>query len=328
MNATRGKPVGTLSIDLDNLWSYLRSKGDPRWQAYPSFLPIALPRVQALFDELAQSATVFVVGRDAETPADAAAIGQLLGARHEPGNHSYAHEPDFHLLDERAVDDAIARTEAALAALGQPTVRGFRAPSFRLSQTILRVLVRRGYAYDASTFPNVLGGLARAWQHRAFGLDSQAAHTLGDLYGSFADSRRPLAPYRWRLTEGELAELPVSTLPLLRLPVHWTYLHYLADTAPALALAYVRVHILLCRARGASPSLLMHATDFIGADDASCPRFMPGMRRSANDKLALLRRTLGLYRDAFELTTLGASVLRADAAVPSAIRDPARSHLS
>ena len=41
--------------------------------------------------------------------------------------------------------------------------RGFRGPGFSLSAATLRVLERRGYIYDASTFPTFLGPLARAY---------------------------------------------------------------------------------------------------------------------------------------------------------------------
>jgi hypothetical protein len=60
------RPAATLSVDLDNLWSYLRAKGDPRWREYPSFLALAIPRLSGLLDEIGVRATVFVVGRDAE----------------------------------------------------------------------------------------------------------------------------------------------------------------------------------------------------------------------------------------------------------------------
>ena len=32
------RPVATLSLDLDNLWSYLKTRGDRSWRSLPSFL--------------------------------------------------------------------------------------------------------------------------------------------------------------------------------------------------------------------------------------------------------------------------------------------------
>lgn len=326
-HATVARPCAALSVDLDNLWSYLRAKGDPCWQAYPSFLPTAVPRLRALFNELALEATLFIVGRDAETSSDAAVLTALLADGHEAANHSYSHHPHFHTLSEALIEDELSRTEAALAALGVDQVRGFRAPSYRLSRALLRVLARRGYTYDSSTFPNAVGVLARAWHRRHFGLDERAAAELGDQYGALADMRRPLAPYRWRLPAAELTEVPVSTLPLLRLPVHWTYINFLAEFSVRCALAYVSTHIALCRVRSVAPVLLIHATDVIGVDDDACPRFMPGMRLTAAEKMRLLRTGLARYRANFEVGTVGNLVDYISRAEPLTLRDPERSRL-
>jgi hypothetical protein len=29
---TNGKPLASLSLDLDNLWSYMKTHGDPGWE--------------------------------------------------------------------------------------------------------------------------------------------------------------------------------------------------------------------------------------------------------------------------------------------------------
>lgn len=326
-HAPAARANAALSVDLDNLWSYLRAKGDPDWRTQRSFLPTAVPRLRTLFADLGLQATVFVVGQDAEAPTDAAVLADLIGDGHEAANHSYSHHPQFHSLSESEIEDEIARTEAALASLGVSRVQGFRAPSFRLSRALLRVLVRRGYVYDTSTFPNALGALARAWQRRHYGLDAHAAAALGDQYGGLADLRRPLAPYCWRLPAGDLLEVPVSTLPLLRLPVHWTYVNYLAARSTRCALAYVDTHIALCRARGLAPVLLLHATDVLGADDADCPRFMPGMRRPAREKIDLLRTGLTRYSSRFDLVTIGRLVTPLAAAGRLALHDPEQSGL-
>ena len=305
MTAGSRRPVATLSLDLDNLWAYLRSNGDASWRTYPSFLDIAIPRILAMLDELGLTITVFVVGRDAESRTDAELLRRFVVAGHEIANHSYDHDSLFHRLHEEALEGDFNRSEAAIASLGCERPLGFRGPSFRLSTAVLRTLSRRGYHYDASTFPTSAGPLARAWQRAFVDLDPAAREALKDQYGSLADARRPLAPYTWRLAERDLLEIPVSTMPLTRLPVHWTYLHFLSSMGNRLASSYVRVHIALCRATEIPPSLLLHATDFLGADDACCPRFLPGMRRTAAQKMALLRATLALYSAAFELAPLG-----------------------
>lgn len=296
------RPPATLSVDLDDAWAYRRTRGEADWASSPSLLPVALPRVQARLGG-ALPATLFVVGRDA--PAHAPALRALAGDGFEIGNHSLEHRSDFHRCDAGTVEADLAAAEAAIEAATGVCPRGFRGPSFRLSRTILETLATRGYAYDASTFPTIAGPLARAWHFASAGLDARARAAQGDLFGSVADGRRPLAPYRWDLGATTLLELPVTTLPLLRLPVHLTYVNFLADRSETLARAYFRATLALCRARSVPPSLLLHATDFVGADDPHCPRFLPGMRRPAAAKLALLDRLLAAYADAFEVQPLG-----------------------
>ena len=34
----------SLSLDLDNQWSYMKTHGDAGWQSFPSYLDTAVPR--------------------------------------------------------------------------------------------------------------------------------------------------------------------------------------------------------------------------------------------------------------------------------------------
>ena len=45
------KPKASLSLDLDNKWSYMKTHGDPGWDAFPSYLPIVVPRTLKLLRE-------------------------------------------------------------------------------------------------------------------------------------------------------------------------------------------------------------------------------------------------------------------------------------
>lgn len=310
------RPAATLSLDLDDLWSYQRTRGDPRWADAPSLLPRAVPRIVEMLGGAAP-ATLFVVGRDAANPAHGEAFGALAARGFEIANHSHEHRSDFHRCSSAEVEADLGAAEAAIEAVTGERPRGFRGPSFRLSAAILGSLARRGYVYDASTLPTVAGPLARAWYFAAAGVDRTGREAQRDLFGSFADGRRPLRPYRWALAGGTLVEIPVTTLPLLRVPVHFTYVNFLADVSETLAAAYFRATLALCRARRVPPSLLLHAADFIGADDPVCPAFLPGMRRRAADKLRLLERLLEGFASRFEVCTLGQFAASAGAALPA-----------
>ena len=55
-------PLASLSLDLDNLWSYLKTHGDPGWETLPSYLDLVVPRVLKFLDERRQKITFFIVG--------------------------------------------------------------------------------------------------------------------------------------------------------------------------------------------------------------------------------------------------------------------------
>ena len=119
----------SLSLDLDNLWSYLKTHGDAGWDAYPSYLNVVVPRVLDFLDARGVRITWFIVGRDAADPAHRAALREIPARGHEVGNHSFNHEPWLHLYSEVAIRDELARTEDAIHAATGERPTGFRGPT-------------------------------------------------------------------------------------------------------------------------------------------------------------------------------------------------------
>ncbi len=39
------KSIASLSLDLDNRWSYLKTHGDASWESFPSYLDLLVPLV-------------------------------------------------------------------------------------------------------------------------------------------------------------------------------------------------------------------------------------------------------------------------------------------
>lgn len=303
------KPIASLSLDLDNQWSYMKTRGDPAWASYPSYLDRVVPRVLRFLDERRLSITVFIVGEDAARPENRAALAAITAAGHEVGNHSFRHEPWLHLYSDAELEDEIARAEAAIEEATGERPQGFRGPGFSLSRAVLETLARRGYRYDASTFPTFLGPLARAYYFFAARLDREQQEQRKALFGGIREGLRPLTPYRWRLDGGVLTELPVTTMPILRLPFHVSYLIFLAGFAPWLARTYFSLALSLCRLTGVQPSLLLHPLDFLGADDGIEPlRFFPGMAVPAATKLAWLDRFIAEYCRQFRVLPMGSHV--------------------
>jgi len=298
------RPIASLSLDLDNQWSYLKTHGNPAWEEWPSYLPIVVPRMLEVLDQVGLQLTLFVVGRDAAQPEHHRLLRDVVDAGHEVGNHSFSHEPWFHLYDdERVAAEVVDAEEAIEAATGQRPV-GFRGPGYSLSQPLLEVLADRGYRYDASILPTWIGPLARAFYFRSAKLDAEQRKERGKLFGNFRDALQPLQPYRWDLGERRLLELPVTVLPLVRVPMHISYVLYLEGASPHLARAYFRSALRLCRIAGVAPSLLLHPLDLLGPEDlpaGSGLEFFPGMALGGDRKRRLLVDCLRRFDAVFDV---------------------------
>lgn len=287
------RPIAGLSIDLDNLWSYLKTHGDPRWEQFPSFLDVVIPRVIAFTRERNLPMTWFVVGRDAASAANADLLPLIAAEGHEIGNHSFLHEPWLHRYGAAKVERDIRSAEEAIEAATGVRPEGFRAPGYSLSSDVLDVLQRRGYRYDASTLPTFIGPLARRYFLRTVALDSSQLEERQDLYGPWQEGLRPLKPYWFRANGGRVLEVPTTTAPIVRTPIHMSYLLYLSELSPRLARGYFRSALRLCRLTGVSPSLLLHSHDFLGAEDVEDMSFFPGLKQPSEVKV----RWMGAFVD-------------------------------
>jgi peptidoglycan/xylan/chitin deacetylase (PgdA/CDA1 family) len=308
---TNGRPTASVSLDMDNLWSYMKIHGDSEWVSRPSYLDALAPRMLEVFEAHKLTATVFVVGADAAREDGAKAVAAIAAACHEVANHSYEHEPWLHTYDRGRLEEELARTEDALTAAGAPRPVGFRGPGYSLSPVLVELLAERGYVYDASTLPTWVGPLARAYYFRSASLSPEQRSQRSYLFGSASEGLRPVHPYRWRTGSGtELLELPVTTMPLLRVPMHVSYLLHLHQISPRLARAYFAAALRSCRLRGVGPSMLLHPLDLLDARDAPRLQFFPGMALPAAQKVAVVNQALAAMRRHFDVVGTGVHAAR------------------
>src|SRR4030042_95044 len=177
------RPAASLSLDLDNYWSYLKTHGNPAWETYPSYLATVVPRALAFLRERGLRVTVFVVGRDALRPEHRGVLSSISSAGHEIGNHSHNHEPWLHRYPPDQVDQELRAAHEAIEEATGVRPRGF---------------------------------------------------------GGWRDVLRPISPYQWETGSGRLVEIPVTTVPFLRLPFHFSYLLYIAERSEWLGALYPR----------------------------------------------------------------------------------------
>jgi hypothetical protein len=298
------KPIASLSLDLDNKWSYMKTHGDAGWQSFPSYFDVLVPRVLEFLDGLRLTITFFAVGQDAALEKNRDAFRAIAAAGHEIGNHSFNHEPWLNLYSEQEMEEELSKAEEAIVkATGQAPV-GFRGPGFSLSAVSLASLSRRGYLYDASTFPTYIGPLARLYYFLTSNLSPEERRKRQALYGRVRDGMKPVWPYTWSINDRSLLEIPVTTMPLFKFPFHVSYLIYLRAYSETLALLYFRTALLLCDLTHTGPSLLMHPLDFLGRDDESDLTFFPGMGLPGKTKLEFVRKVLDLFLDRYTVLPL------------------------
>jgi len=308
MTAPKRHKLASLSLDLDNQWSYMKTHGNEGWKDYPSYLDWSVPRILEFLDERDIKITFFIVGKDATVEQNKAALRAIGDAGHEIGNHSFNHEPWLHLYTEEQLETELQQAEDAIeAATGKKPV-GFRGPGFSLSPSTLRVLSDRGYKYDATVFPNLLNPLARAYFFATSSLTKEEKEQRKELFGTWRDALRPVSPFNWQIDDKQLFELPVTTMPLFKTPIHLSYILYASRYSKFLAMAYFRFALLMCRLTRVAPSILLHPLDFIGCDDVGELAFFPGMDMPAAEKIEIVARVIDEMRKHYELVTMAEHV--------------------
>jgi len=303
------QPIASLSLDLDNKWSYMKTHGDRGWENYPSYLDVVVPRFLGILDELKLRTTVFVVGQDAACESNHEALAAISAAGHGIGNHSFHHEPWLHLYSAEQIDGEVAAAEEAIFAATGVVPTGFRGPGYSLSPAVIECLARRGYRYDASTLPTLIGPLARSYYFISARLNSDQRRQRNRLFGSWTDGLRPIRPYWWRLGgtasgDERLLEVPVTTLPLCRVPIHFSYLLFLRQFSSMAAWSYWQAAMNVCRLTGVEPSLLLHPLDFLGGDEEPALGFFPAMRMRGAQKRAFVRDLLADFSRQFRVVSL------------------------
>jgi peptidoglycan-N-acetylglucosamine deacetylase len=240
---SKHKPLAAISLDLDNQWSYMKIHGDEGWEKYPSYFDIFIPHVLDVLDELELRITFFIVGRDTEREENRKYLRMITRRGHEVGNHSYNHESWLQSYSLEEVEKEITAAEEAIERATGQKPSGFRGPGFSWSKDLLDVLERRDYRYDASTLPTYLGPLARKYYFMKSDLSLEEKQARKELFGKFSDGLRNLKPYRWDLGNGRtIAEIPVTTMPIFKIPFHLSYLLYLSELSIPLMKIYLRNH--------------------------------------------------------------------------------------
>jgi len=173
------------------------------------------------------TATLFMVGHDFLQPANVDPIRAVAAQGHEIANHSMHHPQGFRFLSDSEMDAEIGGMEQACQSVTGKTPVGFRSPGWNIGDRALPILRRRGYLYDSSIHPTSLMPLFKAlhwWNTR--NRTSVDRTTMGQISYMFS----PRHPYRTSDQSlstpgaGGIVELPVTVVPIVRMPFWATFL--------------------------------------------------------------------------------------------------------
>lgn len=298
--------MASVSLDLDNQWSYMKIHGDEGWDSYPSYFAIFVPHVLDVLDELELKITFFIVGKDTEREENRKYLKMITDRGHEVGNHSYHHESWLQTYSYEKIEKEIRETEEAIEAVTGQRATGFRGPGFSWSKDLLKVLESRGYKFDASTLPTYLGPLARMYYFSKSNLTKEEKKARKELFGKFSEGLRNLKPYKWDLGEEKsITEIPVTTMPVFKIPFHLSYLIFIGNVSMALMDIYLGIAIRLCKITNTPISFLLHPLDLIGGDQVTQLAFFPGMNVTSVKKVKIFKRvihTLSLHYTIVNMT--------------------------
>lgn len=303
------KPIASISLDLDNQWAYMKNHGTAGWESYPSYFDIFVPKILDELNDFQLKITFFIVGKDALLNSNQKHLKSIVDDGHEIANHSFNHDTWLHRYTVSELEEEISNAHEAIFKATGIAPLGFRGPGFTWNEDLLDILAAKGYTYDASTFPTFIGPLLRRVYYKTSKLSKEERKERKDLFGKFSDGFRPLKPFIWKLKNGlSLFEIPVTTMPFFRTPVHLTYLVYLASISTTLMMLYLKCSLLLYKTFKVNPSFLIHPLDLMGNDMVSGFETFPGMNLSSEKKIRIFRKVIKLLDKYFLLVPMNVHV--------------------
>ncbi len=292
----------SISLDLDDQWSYMKVHGDEGWETFPSYLDIVVPIFLDVFDKLDIKITFFVVGQDAAIEKNHKILQSIIERGHEIGNHSFHHESWLKTYSKEKIEAEIEMAEEAIIKATGKRTNMFRGPGFSWSNDLLEVLQKRNYLFDASILPTYISPLMRRYYFAKSKLTKEQKESRKELFGSFKEGFYPLKPYVWKFkNDKKLLEIPVTTIPVFKLPFHQSYLLFISGKSKFLMKIYFRFAIFMCKITKTPPSYLLHPLDLIGGNDVPQLSFFPGMDIESGKKMEVFETAITILKKHFEL---------------------------
>ncbi|CAM3862928.1 polysaccharide deacetylase family protein [Bordetella tumulicola] len=141
-----------ISFDFDAM-SGLVARGltTPTPVSRGEFGAIAIPRILDLLKRYEITASFFIPGVVIGTYPKECEL--ILAAGHEIGHHGWTHVPPANLTPQEE-EDGLVRGMETIRKLTGNVPRGYRSPSWDLSNSTVELLLRHGFLYESSMMGN------------------------------------------------------------------------------------------------------------------------------------------------------------------------------
>jgi len=179
-----------LTFDFDTQSGFIaRGMTTPTSLSRGEFGLVGAQRILALLESFGLRTTWFIPGFTIESHPRACEA--VVRAGHEVAHHSWAHvAPAQQSREEEEVD--LVRANDAIARLTGRKARGYRSPSWDLSEHTIELLLAHGFRYDSS----LMG--ADYWPYRARRGDRAV---LGEPFGFGEETSLIEMPISWSLDD-------------------------------------------------------------------------------------------------------------------------------
>lgn len=305
--------LANISVDFESLYHYSVTLGLPHPDRDSDYDRI-VDRFLDLFAETGVRATFFMVGDDVRSKKLAPdVLRRMVAAGHELANHTMTHPHNLSRHSRSRKEEEILATGRLLESITGQRVVGFRAPCLDVDEDIVDILERHGYWYESSVLPFYL----KQVQQFGYGLITRGQfRSTGAWQNSFAPGI-PYSPRTGKLHRRgsrAITEIPIATVPIVRLPFYST-IHF------ALGRASFDASYSLVRRGRSQFTYELHSIDLADCEEDGLRQRYPGidrhpcLKRPAAENRKFLVYAIKRFQADYTLTTMREMVetLRPDA---------------
>ncbi len=297
MNHSR---MANISIDFESIFYYADTLGLGHPDQDKDYDRV-VHRYLELFHQLGVKATFFLVGNDIKSGKLAPTLVRLMAeSGHEMANHTVTHPHNFAQLSLKEKEREIVGNQRLIEDITGERVVGFRAPCFDVDEEIVDILVNQEYLYDSSVYPCFLKPLQELGYYLLCRGKSRGT-------GSWKYGFAPGNPYSpdsslHRRGNKKIIEIPIATVPFLRLPFYSTVHFALGGRFFGLCYSALRTRSVF--------TYELHSIDLAGYEEDRLDILYPGIERhpsmqlSLSQKVEMLKYAITQFQGDYKLVTM------------------------